>query len=132
MREAAVISLLANAGLRPGEALALRWDCVGDRVLIVEHGLDGSLKSTKTDRIRTVSLLAAVIEELDAWRTVEPIRDDDLLFPQPDGQVFRDTDYHNWRARQFDPLARAAEIGGARRMPCATASRALVQAGRRA
>jgi len=115
VREAALISPLAYAGLRPGEALALRWDCVGERVLIVEHGrADGSLKPTKTDRIRTVSLLAAVIEDLAAWRTVaSPPADDDLLFPRPDGQVFRDTDYHNWRARQFDPLARAAEIDGA-------------------
>jgi integrase len=115
VREAALISLLAYAGLRPGEAFALRWDCVGEHVLIVEHGrADGSLKPTKTERIRTVSLLAAVIEDLDAWRSVaSPRADDHLLFPRPDGRVFRDTDYHNWRARQFDSLAHAAEVGGA-------------------
>jgi integrase len=115
VREAAVISLLAYAGLRPGEALALRWDCVGDRVLIVEHGrADGSLKPTKTDRIRAVSLFAAVIEDLDAWRTVaSPPAEDHLLFPRPDGNVFRDTDYHNWRRRQFDALAQAVEMDGA-------------------
>jgi integrase len=114
LREATLLSLLAYAGLRPGEAFALQWDGVGDRSLIVEHGrADGSLKPTKTDRIRTVSLLAAVIEDLDAWRTVaSPPADDDLLFPRPDGRVFRDAD-HNWRARQFDPVARAAEVGGA-------------------
>ena len=74
-REAALVSLLAYVGLRPGEAFALRWDCVGDRALIVEHGrADGSLKPTKTDRIRTVSLLAAVIEDLAAWRAVASVR----------------------------------------------------------
>jgi integrase len=115
VREAALISLLAYAGLRPGEALALRWDCVGDRALIVEHGrADGSLKATKTDRIRTVSLLAPVLEDVDAWRAVASYRaEDQLLFPRRDGDVFRDTDYHNWRRRQFDPLTRAAEVVGA-------------------
>jgi integrase len=115
VRDAVLISLLAYAGLRPGEALALTWDCVGDRALIVEHGrADGSLKPTKTDRIRTVSLLAPVNEDLDAWRTLASApADDHLLFPRPDGQVFRDTDYHNWRRRQFDPLTQAADVAGA-------------------
>jgi integrase len=107
-REAALLSLLAYAGLRPGEAFALRWDCVGDRVLIVEHGrADGSLKATKTDRIRTVGLLQPVVEDLEAWRSVAPA-DGGLLFPRRDGDVFRDADYQNWRRRIFDPTSAAA------------------------
>jgi integrase len=110
VREAALLSLLAYAGLRPGEAFALRWDCVGDRTLIVEHGrADGSLKATKTDRIRTVGLLGPVVADLDVWRAAAPgAADSNLLFPRHDGDVFRDTDYHNWRGRQFDPIAQAA------------------------
>jgi integrase len=108
-RDAALLSLLAYAGLRPGEAFALRWDCVGDRALIVEHGrADGPLKATKTDRIRTVGLLRPVIEDLDGWRAAAPAADGGLLFPRRDGDVFRDADYQNWRRRNFDPVAGAA------------------------
>ena len=109
-RDAALLSLLAYAGLRPGEAFALRWDCVGDRALIIEHGrADGSLKATKTDRIRTVGLLAAVVEDLEAWETDAPAATaSGLLFPRRDGDVFRDADYQNWRRRIFDPTSEAA------------------------
>jgi len=110
VREAALLSLLAYAGLRPGEAFALRWDCVGDRALIIEHGrADGSLKATKTDRIRTVGLLPPVIEDLDAWRDAAPSSGAaGLLFPRRDGHVLRDADYQNWRRRQFGPVATEA------------------------
>src|SRR4051794_40901392 len=110
LREATLLSLLAYAGLRPGEAFALRWDGVGDRSLIIEHGrADGLLKATKTDRIRTVGLLRVVTEDLGAWRAVARAGGErDLLFQRTDRDVFRDTDYHNWRDRRFDPLARAA------------------------
>jgi integrase len=109
-RDAVLLSLLAYAGLRPGEAFALRWDCVGDRALIVEHGrADGSLKATKTDRIRTAGLLAPVVEDLEVWRTAAPAgTDSGLLFPRRDGDVFRDADYQNWRRRIFDPTSEAA------------------------
>jgi integrase len=107
-RDAALLSLLAYAGLRPGEAFAVRWDCVGDRALIVEHGrADGSLKATKTDRIRTVGLLQPVLEDLEAWRAVAAA-DGGLLFPRRDGDVFHDADYQNWRRRIFDPTSEAA------------------------
>jgi integrase len=39
--------------------------------------------------------------------------EDQLIFPRRDGHVFRDTDYHNWRRRQFGPLTQAAEVVGA-------------------
>jgi integrase len=109
-RDAALLSLLAYAGLRPGEAFALRWDCVGDRALIVEHGrADGSLKATKTNRIRTVGLLQSVVEDLEAWRGVARANADrGLVFPRRDGDVFRDADYQNWRRRIFDPIGEAA------------------------
>ena len=39
VRDATLVSVLAYAGLRPGEALALRWGDVGDSVLMVERAL---------------------------------------------------------------------------------------------
>ena len=42
----------------------------------------------------------------------------------------RDTDHHNWRARQFDPVARAAEVGGTTPYAlCHSFASLLVQAG---
>jgi integrase len=113
VRAAALLSVMGYAGLRPGEALALTWDCVGERSLIVEHGLaNGELKETKTQRIRTVGLLAPVAEDLRRWRRKAPRRGA-LIFPRSDGAVFRDTDYRNWRKREFHPAASAAGVSDA-------------------
>ena len=112
-RDAALLSLLAYAGLRPGEAFALSWDCVGERSLIVEHGrADGRLKDTKTGKIRTGGLFAPVAEDLAGWRTDAPTGTT-LVFARPDGAVFLDTDYRNWRKRRFDPACAAAGATGA-------------------
>ncbi len=112
VREAALLSVMGYAGLRPGEAFALTWDCLGERSLIVEHGrADGELKETKTRRIRTVGLLAPVAEDLGVWRERAP-RDGDspLIFARTDGAVFSDTDYRNWRTRHFSKAAAAAGV----------------------
>jgi len=109
-RDAALFSTLAYAGLRPGEAFALRWECVGRNTLLIEHGrADGALTATKTNRVRTVRLFAPLAEDLATWRqsTADP---DGLVFPRADGEVFRDADYGNWRTRQFDPAAAAVGI----------------------
>jgi integrase len=50
-RDAVLVSLLAYAGLRPGEALALSWEHVRERTLLVERALShGEMKSTKRGR----------------------------------------------------------------------------------
>ena len=49
-RDATLISVLAYAGLRPQEALALRWRDVGERTLMVN--------AQKTGQRRNVRLLA--------------------------------------------------------------------------
>ena len=47
--DATLVSLLAYAGLRPGEALALRWDDVRSRTILVQNALAlGEVKDTKT------------------------------------------------------------------------------------
>ncbi len=51
--------LMGEAGLRPGEALALRWEDVDDanRTLLVERAVSlGRIKATKTEKTRTVDL----------------------------------------------------------------------------
>ena len=59
VRDAALVSVLAYAGLRPGEALALGWDDIGDQTLTVDKALAlGEEKSTKTRRAQSVRMLA--------------------------------------------------------------------------
>ena len=66
-------SLLAYAGLRPQEALALEWRHVRERTLLVERALsDGQLKALKNRRQpRTVELLAPLRDDLAAWRAAQ-------------------------------------------------------------
>jgi integrase len=59
-REAAILSVLAYAGLRPGELRVLRWRDVRTRTLLVT--------AAKTYSRRTVRLLAPLADDLGAWR----------------------------------------------------------------
>jgi integrase len=61
--------VLAYAGLRPGEALALEWRHVRERTILVEQALAlGEVKETKTGQTLTVRLLAPVATDLAEWR----------------------------------------------------------------
>jgi integrase len=52
--DATLVSVMAYAGLRPGEALALRWRHVGDRTLRIEAAVAlGQEKGTKAGAVRT-------------------------------------------------------------------------------
>ena len=55
-RDALIVSLLAYAGLRPGELRALRLGDVRERTTLVQRAAnpDGSIKSTKTEHHRAV------------------------------------------------------------------------------
>jgi integrase len=103
-RDAALCSVLAYAGPRPGEALTLEWRHVGRRTLRVKA-------PKRHDLERTVKLLAPLATDLAEYRLVSgrpgPRA---LLFPRPDGQPWRDTDLRNWRRRVFQPAAGRAGI----------------------
>lgn len=114
-RDAVLISVLAYAGLRPQEALALRWGDVRDRTLLIERAVAlGQEKDTKTRSHRTVRLLAALDEDLLEWR-MRCGRPDAgaLVFPGPSG-LWTKTTYDNWRKRAFDRACRAIDLVGAR------------------
>jgi integrase len=111
-RDATLVSLLAYAGLRPGEALALTWQQIGERTILVERSLAlGELKETKTRSTRSVRLLAPLRNDLNTLRIrLGRPSDSDLVFPRPDGEPWRDTDWRNWRNRVFQPAAKRAGL----------------------
>jgi integrase len=105
LRDATLVSVLAYAGLRPSEALGLRWQAIRERTLLVELGVVlGEERDTKTARARTVRLLGPLAQDLAEWRMASGRPDDrELVFPRVDGQPWRDTDWRNWRRRVFRP-----------------------------
>jgi integrase len=115
-RDATLVSVLAYAGLRPGEALALTWEHVGERTILVERSLAlGELKETKTRSTRSVRLLAPLRSDLNTLRMrLGCPADGDLVFPRPDGEPWRDTDWRNWRNRVFQPAAKNAGLSQTR------------------
>ena len=102
-RDATLISVLAYAGLRPGEALALRWRNIRRNTIHVDGAIaDGARKSTKTGASRSVRLLAPLADDLAAWRAAcAHDSDDDLVFPSSTGGYWTLEDYKNWQSRPF-------------------------------
>ncbi|HTE59647.1 MAG TPA: site-specific integrase [Solirubrobacteraceae bacterium] len=77
-RDATLISVLAYAGLRPGEALDVRWRHSGERTLTVY--------ASKTRQRRSVRLLAPLAEDLRGWRRAAGDPEEGaLVFPSAAG-----------------------------------------------
>src|SRR4051812_47351157 len=117
MRDAALVSVLAYAGLRPQEALALEWRHVRERTLLVERALsDGELKVLKNRRQpRTVTLLAPLREDLAAWQAAQGSTPASApVFASHSGVFWRASDWRNWRKRSDKPVAEAVGLDGAR------------------
>lgn len=105
-RDAALVSVLAYAGLRPFEALRLTWRHVQDRTLLVY--------ARKTNTTRTVRLLAPLAADLAAWRLACGNPDgSQLVFPSAAGEVWAERAYQSWRRRTFDSAVEAIGRGDA-------------------
>jgi integrase len=115
-RSATLVSVLAYAGLRPGEALALRFGDLQERTILVEQAVSlGEVKDTKTGRLRAVRLLPALADDLSAWQAASDRPSDDaLVFPAAHGGLWSPHDWKNWVRRRFRPAAAAAGIERAR------------------
>jgi integrase len=115
-RDAALISVLAYSGLRPGEALALEWGDVRDRTLLVERAISlGEVTDTKNTKHRTVRLLAPLALDLAEWRMrCGRPTDDALIFPSLSGSYWTEPAYQSWRRRAFKRALTAAGIKHAR------------------
>jgi integrase len=110
LRDATLISVLAYAGLRPGEALALTWNHIRNNTILVEQAVSyAQLKPTKTGQHRSVQLLAPLAHDLNQWRlaTGQP-HGDTLVFPGRNGQPLSDGAWRAWRRKTFNPTATKA------------------------
>jgi len=112
---AALWVLLLTAGLRPGEALGLKWDDVSANTLQVRRSLvrvggTVSLDRTKTGRARVLRLTERAVKALATHRRQQAAarlaagegwQDHGLVFCGERGQPL---DYHNLVTRHFRPL----------------------------
>jgi integrase len=119
-RDAALISVLAYSGMRPGEAVALRWGDVQERTVLVERALGlGEVKGTKNHKTRSVRLLAPLASDLAEWRMrCGRPSDDALVFPSRDGTTWSRSAYEDWRRKAFQ-RALAAAMGSGKVEPLA-------------
>jgi hypothetical protein len=107
IRDATLVSVLAYAGLRPGEALALLCRHIRERTILVEAAVSlGAVAETKTRRRRTVRLLGPLHQDLAEWRlrTGRPTNEE-LVFPGHDGRLWSGSAYKNWHRRVYRPTA---------------------------
>jgi integrase len=118
--DAFIIAMLAYAGLRPQELLALEWDDVLTdvaKLFITRKNVDGQvfpyLKSGRRHRNRRhrrVDLFEPLAADLRAHRMRSGARRG-LVLARPDGAPWRKHDWDNWRKRVWQPLAVDADLG---------------------
>lgn len=111
---AMLVELLAYTGMRPGEALHLRWCDISADELHVAGSLDltsGKPKGTKTDQPRDVRLIAPLAQDLAEWRLrqgrPEPRQ---RVMPHPSGSVWIKTLWDNFRRREWRDALTAAGV----------------------
>lgn len=105
LRDATLVSVLAYAGLRPGEALALTWEHIGrDSIRVENANKDGVIGRTKTSERRTVpKLIGPLTSDLQKWRKALGNPASALVFPDDGGKAWTRWIYANWRRRSFKP-----------------------------
>jgi len=112
VRSATMVSVMAYAGRRPGETLALELRHIRERTVLVDQAVaHGRLKVQKTGRdYRTVDLVDVLREDLAAWQSAR-VHFGPLLFGRPDEDAWTLDDWNNWRSRCFHRACRAAGLG---------------------
>lgn len=115
MTDQTLISVLAYAGLRPEEALALQWSHVRKGTLLIEQkNVDGAIVTGQKvlgRHARTVDLLDELRLDLAAYRLASGRPAARVyVFRRADDQPWRATDYRNWRKRTFRTAAHTAGL----------------------
>lgn len=111
-RDSALVAVLAYAGLRPGEALALQWRDIGEQTIMVERAVSlGQLKDTKTGQHRAVRLIGPLKADLESWRLqCGSPSDRALVFPSQNGGPWTQSAYQSWRRKAFGRALKAAGV----------------------
>jgi integrase len=120
-----IVSTLAYSGARPGEVLgAARRHLLpadleadppkGPRLKVEQRNSLGELingaKSTKRPR-RSILIPAALADDLEAWVDFSQLKPNDPLFPSwHSGGFWSEHDYHNWRERNYAPMAKSVGL----------------------
>jgi integrase len=105
LADACLVSVMSYAGLRPGEALALRWDDISYRTILVDKAIaDGAVVGTKTGVARTVPLVMQVSLDLVGLREARGGMGQDLVFPSASGSPWSRSEFNNWRNRVWKPI----------------------------
>lgn len=114
-RDALLVDFTAMTGCRPGEALALRWRDVGERIAISRR-LSGKeiVEGTKARRDRSVPVLPPLRTDLVRLRESGGDPPDAWIFRTPSGGHWLETDWRNYRSRHFRPALERVEAGWGR------------------
>lgn len=108
---ATLVSVMAYSGLRPGEALALRWEHVRQRTILVEQALSrGKVKLTKTNKHRSVFLRDALRADLLELRVRQGNPDNGWIFPNQSGERWSEAGRKSWARKGFRNAATAAGL----------------------
>ena len=103
-RDALLLSLMSQTGIRPGEARAVRLRNVGERVI--------RLPKTKNSVPRTVPLWAPLSDDIRAFAVKWNLKPEDHLVGQRSGAPMSFAGWENWRDDSYIP-ARDAEAKAA-------------------
>jgi integrase len=111
-RDETIISILAYSGMRPQEALALRWADVRENTILVERAAaGGQIKSTKNTYARTIRLLEPLADDIRDFKLASGRpRANALILPNQNGDPWTKDDWDNWRSRNFKRMLDAVGI----------------------
>lgn len=112
-RDALIVSLLAYAGLRPGELRALRLADVRENTIVVQRAAnpDGSIKATKNEHHRSVRLLSPLAQDIREYRLMlgRP-PDKALVLLDEHGRPWDKSAWQMWRVDRWAPACRAVGL----------------------
>ena len=112
-RDALIVSILAYAGLRPGELRALPFGAVRGNTILVQRGAnpDGSSKPTKNRQHRTVRLLPALAQDIREYNLAAGrAPDEKLILLDHDGEPWGKNAWQMWRADRWAPACGAVGL----------------------
>jgi integrase len=112
-RDATLLSVLAYAGLRPQEALALKWgDIRSNTVTVVAPK---TARRSRTNGLRTVRLLTPLKTDLNEYKLASGRPSaTELVFPNQHGERWSESAWRAWRRQAFDRYVKSAGLSHAR------------------